>query len=216
MEKNILFEKIKKSRYTVAFTGAGISIPSGNPSFDTKIDEQNLDTVLNINFFINDTLHFYKIYRKLISWTESEPNIVHKKLKELNIPIITQNIDGLHTKAGSNMVIELHGNLSSLYCKNCSYEINSKEFFYNSYYDESICSHISCPICNSTLRPKLVFFGEPVENLYLALNEIYKADLLLVLGNSLRVWPANRIVEKAKNNNCEVIIINNSCEQLIN
>ncbi|QZY56488.1 Sir2 family NAD-dependent protein deacetylase [Crassaminicella profunda] len=216
LTKKILLEKIKNSRYPVAFTGAGISIPSGVPSFDIKYFNYSLTEILNKNFLEHNPLIFFKVYSKLVEWTNLKPNIVHYTLANLEIPIITQNIDGLHKKAGSKTILELHGNLEYLICSDCNYIIESKKVFYEYIDNFKLKNKIFCPYCHKILKPSLVLFGDNVQNFEKCSNEIYKADLLLIIGNSLKVWPANTLINKAIKNNCEIITINSSCEILFN
>ncbi|OQD35996.1 Sir2 family NAD-dependent protein deacetylase [Bacillus toyonensis] len=138
---------------------------------------------------------------ELLKWTSFPTNLIHQTLSNLDIPVITESIEGLFSKALHRNVIELNGNLQDLICCNCCYK-------------ESIVFHTStvlpkkCPICSQILRPDIVLLGESIKNFHLASDEIYRADLLLIIGSELKFWPANQLVAKAQKHGCKIIYIN--------
>ena len=208
--------KILNSKYPVAFTGAGVSISSGISILDSNYFGYQLSDVLTIDFFSSHIITFYKVYAEILKWTKLQPNIVHEALFKLSIPIITQNLDGLHTKAGSKDVIELHGNLNFLECENCDLKIASHKLFKKNVSENSLKETILCKNCGNILKPNLVLFGQPILKFNEAVEKIDKSDLLLVIGNSLKVWPANQLIKKAAEQKCEIVDINSNCENLFN
>ena len=188
---------IRESRCTVALTGAGISVPSGIPDFRTPGEGlwENVDPmeVAHIDAFRSDPVRFWRFYRpRLHSLGDGEPNPAHEALAELERrglleAVVTQNIDMLHTKAGSERVIEVHGSIRSATCQGCgcSYELAAVDELFD---DEgvAICSH-----CTSLVKPDVVLFGEflPEEAMTRAQALAERADLLLCVGSSLEVHP---------------------------
>lgn len=189
-----LVDIIKESNNIVFFGGAGVSTESGIPDFRSKDGLYNQkyskdpEYMLSKNCFYNEPEEFYKFYFDKMIFKNIEPNDCHKALKKLEElgklqAIITQNIDGLHQKAGSTNVIELHGNVNQLKCLNCDkeYELNS-------------IKHESVPKCNcgGVLKPEVVLYGEQLNNedLNKAIYYINNCDTLIVGGTSLVVYPA--------------------------
>ncbi len=217
---DILMDLIVKSNYIVALTGAGISTNSGIPDFRGpngiyRSGNIAFDKLFSIEYFREDPSFFYSNFTSLYEKIENaKPNKGHlflKKLEELGKlkVIITQNIDGLHEKAGNSNIIELHGNLKKFICINCNNIIEYSSENYKNSIEKLKKSEIPhCEKCNGILKPDVVFFGEYVHDLEKALTEVQKADLLLTIGTSLTVYPASTlpsyIDEKAK-----LIIINN-------
>lgn len=174
--------------YPVIFTGTRISALSQNYSFE------------NMKFN-----KMKPLLEELLQFDPS-PLTLHKELSTCSFPIITESFDGLHKAAGSKNVIELHGDLNKIICSNCDYFCNIS--YLKSMYNFS--KEFNCPQCNSLLRPDIVLLGESVRDFHLALNEIYKSDLLIVIGSHLKNWPANKIVSKALNNGTKLLTINAS------
>jgi NAD-dependent deacetylase len=188
---------IGESESTVALTGAGISVPSGIPDFRTpgkglweKVDPME---VAHIEAFERDPARFWSFYRpRLHSLGDVEPNPAHAALAELEHrglleAVITQNIDMLHRKAGSERVIEVHGSIETLSCRQCpaSFEISEAEELF----DEEGAA--VCPECGGYVKPDVVLFGEllPAEAIAEAEALAGRADLMLCVGSSLEVYP---------------------------
>ena len=181
----------------MALTGAGISVPSGIPDFRSPGEGlwENVDPmeVAHIDAFRRDPAKFWSFYRpRLHSLGDVEPNGAHEALAELERrglleAVITQNIDMLHIKAGSERVIEMHGSIRSSSCQSCGahFPIERVEELFD---DDgvAICSHCSGPV-----KPDVVLFGEllPAEALAEAEALSVRADLMLCIGSSLEVYP---------------------------
>ena len=188
---------ISESRCTVALTGAGISVPSGIPDFRTPGTGlwENVDPmeVAHIDAFRSDPARFWSFYRpRLHSLGGIEPNPAHETLAELERrgllqAVITQNIDMLHTKAGSKRVIEVHGSIRSASCQGCdaTYELAAIEGLFD---EEGVAA---CRACTSLVKPDVVLFGEllPAGAMAEAESLASEADLLLCVGSSLEVYP---------------------------
>jgi NAD-dependent deacetylase len=188
---------IEESECTVALTGAGISVPSGIPDFRTPgkgmWENVNPMEVAHIDAFRSDPERFWAFYRpRLHSLDGVEPNPAHDALAELERrglveAVITQNIDMLHSKAGSERVIEVHGSIRSASCQGCdaSYELAAVEALFD---DEGVAV---CSMCTSLVKPDVVLFGEflPAEAMAEAEELASRADLLLCVGSSLEVYP---------------------------
>ncbi len=204
-----------ESRYVVVFTGAGVSTESGIPDFRgpqglwKKIDPD----VFSIGYFVSNPDEVWRLFTKLfLEIPRVEPNRAHiaiARLEEIGIvkTVITQNVDGLHQRAGSRNVIELHGDLRYAVCLNCRGKIDLEKAL------EELKQKgraPRCPQCGGLLKPNVVFFGEPLPFIALerAYEEASKADLVLVVGSSLTVMPAANIPFYAKQNGAKLVIIN--------
>lgn len=210
-------EMISVARYVVAFTGAGISTPSGIPDFRSEKDGlwQRYDPmqVASRSAFFNTPDLFFDWFRPLFltSW-KARPNPAHdalaalEKLGQLR-SVITQNIDGLHQKAGSSHVLELHGTALTFTCIKCQKQI-SAEIVLSQFEGGNTIPH--CIHCAAILKPDVVLFEEglPQEVWEKAEVEAGKADLMLVIGSSLEVYPANSIPQSALRHGCKLIINN--------
>src|SRR6266545_1377297 len=188
---------IQESECTVALTGAGVSVPSGIPDFRTpgkglweKVDPMSVAT---IDAFHRDTKRFWDFYRpRFHMLSEVQPNPAHEVLAELERrglcdAVITQNVDRLYSKAGSEQLIEVHGSIATASCTSCaaSYELEQVESLFD---DEGIAT---CESCAGKVKPDVVLFGEllPAEAMAEAERLCSRADLLLCIGSSLEVYP---------------------------
>jgi NAD-dependent deacetylase len=213
----VLFEKIKSAKHCTALTGAGVSTLSGIRDFRGKnglYNDVDAEKIFDINYFENDPSFYYKASQELIyNIDEKSPSIVHQVLAELEKrgflkALITQNIDLLHTKAGSVKVIEIHGSPKTHYCLRCAGVRMS--------FDEAAAIVRSgelpkCPKCGRVLKPAITFFGEslPIDALREATEESQKSDLMLVLGTSLTVYPAASMPQYTLSRGGEIVIVNN-------
>lgn len=188
-----LAEIIEDSKRITALTGAGISTGAGIPDFRGnkgiyRTGKYDPDKVFDINYFVKDPGPFYDFARDFLAMLKNaKPTHAHLFLTDLERrgkieAIITQNIDGLHQRAGSKRVIELHGSFEKGYCMNCNREYSTEEM-------ERLIPK-ACE-CGGIIKPDIVFFGEPVKGFYEAKEAVERADLLLVLGSSLAVAPAS-------------------------
>ena len=191
-----LVKWIKESKKTVFFGGAGVSTESGLKDFRSKDGLYNMkydyppEEILSHHFFVENPEEFYKFYKDKLNSLNYEPNITHKVLKKLEdknllSSIITQNIDGFDTSAGSSSVIELHGTVLKNHCTKC-----------HKFYDaEYVFSSEGIPRCtedNEIIKPDVVLYEEPLNDqaTSTAIKEITTADLLIIGGTSLNVYPA--------------------------
>ena len=212
MEEKI--EKLKKiineSNNIVFFGGAGVSTESGIPDFRSKDGLYNQkykyppEEILSHTFFMRETEEFYKFYKEKMNSLKYEPNITHKKLAELENEgklkaVITQNIDGLHQKAGSKNVLELHGSVLRNYCVKC-------DKFYNAEYVFESEGIPKCE-CGGIIKPDVVLYEEGLnqEILNNSIRAIYNADLMIVAGTSLTVYPASGLINYFRGKNLVLI-----------
>lgn len=204
-------EYVTSSNNIVFFGGAGVSTESGIPDFRSTdgLYNQKYDyppeVILSHTFFVNHTEEFYKFYRDKMIYDDAKPNITHKVLAELEKSgklkaIVTQNIDGLHQMAGSKTVYELHGSIHRNYCTKC-HKFYGLDFIKNS-------SKIPICDCGGTVKPDVVLYEEGLnENILLnAIKAISEADVLIVGGTSLSVYPAAGLIKYYKGN--KLILIN--------
>lgn len=206
-------ELVDKSKRIVFFGGAGVSTESGIPDFRSKdgLYNQKYDyppeEILSHSFFLNLTEEFYKFYRDKMNSLKYEPNITHYKLAELEqkgklLAVVTQNIDGLHQKAGSNKVYELHGSVMRNYCMKCG-KFHDAEFVFSS-------TGVPYCECGGIIKPDVVLYNEPLDEgvVRKAINAISKADLLIIGGTSLTVYPASSYIHYFKGD--KTVLINKS------
>lgn len=204
---------IDKSNNIVFFGGAGVSTESGIKDFRSKDGLYNLnykyppELILSSNFFYNNTEEFYKFYKDKLNCLNSEPNIIHNYLAKLEQKgklrgIITQNIDGLHTKAGNKKVYELHGTIYNNHCIKCGKYYDAKYVF----------NSIGIPKCKcgGIIKPDVTLYGEMLDEniLNMSINLISTCDTLIVAGTSLLVEPASSLIKLFKGKN--LVILNRS------
>ena len=209
---SILQQIIDKSKYIVFFGGAGVSTESGIPDFRSVDGLYNQEwkyppeQIISASFFYADTKEFYRFYRAKLLPKGKKPNAAHYKLAELEAcgklkAVITQNIDGLHQAAGSKKVYELHGSVLRNYCVECG-----KFFDFNYILDASGIPE--CDVCGGTVKPDVVLYEEGLDNATVsgAVNVIRNADLLIVGGTSLVVYPAAGLIDYF--NGDKIVLIN--------
>ncbi len=210
-----LREYINKSNNFVFFGGAGVSTESGIPDFrskdglynqhDVRFDQYEPEYLLSKEFLYNNSKVFYEFYRQKLDTRDVEPNITHKVLAKMEAAgklsaIVTQNIDGLHQKAGSKNVFEIHGTTQRNYCSKCGKSYPA-DFLYE--FKDSIPK---CE-CGGLIRPDVTLYGEglPKAAVSDALNAISRADMLIVGGTSLQVYPAAQFITYFQGNHLVVI-----------
>ncbi|MBC7113106.1 MAG: NAD-dependent deacylase [Candidatus Methanomethyliales bacterium] len=206
-------EILSKASYGIAFTGAGISTESNIPDFRgsqglwKKFDPR----MASRSYFEEDPKGFWSFYAmRYNAIAGAAPNDGHLALAELERrgyidSVITQNIDTLHTKAGSKSVIELHGNIIWSHCDICSAERRTIECIEEF---ERSGNPPTCRSCGGLMRPSVVLFEEPVRLMETAIDMAYKSDCCLVVGSSLTVYPAAMVPEVVKRQGGDLIIIN--------
>ena len=208
-----LNEMLQKSKNVVFFGGAGVSTESGIPDFRSVdgLYNQKYDfppeTILSDGFFYGHTEEFYRFYRDKMLCLDAQPNAAHLKLSELEkmgklSAVVTQNIDGLHQKAGSKTVFELHGSVHRNYCLKCGKAFDA-EFILHS---EGIprCG------CGGMIKPDVVLYGEQLDDAVVtgAIRAIASCDMLIIGGTSLAVYPAAGLINYYRGD--RLVIINMS------
>ena len=212
MEKIDQLKKwIAESSRIVFFGGAGVSTESGIPDF-RSVDglysqkfEYPPETIISHRFYLRDPEYFFRFYREKMLPLGFEPNITHKKLAQWErdgklSAVVTQNIDGLHQKAGSKRVYELHGSVLRNYCTRCR-KFHTAEFVKNA-------DGVPKCDCGGIVKPDVVLYEEPLhsDTIENAVQAIADADLLIVAGTSLTVYPAAGLVNYYRGN--RLVLIN--------
>ena len=194
-----LQEIIEESKNIVFFGGAGVSTESGIPDFRSVdgLYNQKYDfppeEIISHSFFIKNPEEFYRFYKDKMLFLDAEPNAAHKTLAKLEkagklSAVVTQNIDGLHQKAGSKNVYELHGSVLRNYCMKCGK-------FYDAYFVKNSVGIPKCS-CGGRIKPDVVLYEEGLDNDVIngAVKAIMNADTLIVAGTSLVVYPAAGLI----------------------
>ena len=217
------WEKLKKwieeSNNIVFFGGAGVSTESGIPDFRSEngifmtMNEYGFppETILSHSFFMAKPEIFFEYYKKSLLFPDAKPNNAHKALAKLEKEgklrsVITQNIDDLHQKAGSQRVLELHGTLYKNYCMKCGKTFDLSYVMQNN-------GITKCDTCGGIVRPDVVLYEEGLDNTTVteAVKDISNADMLIVGGTSLNVYPAAGLIRYYKGN--KLVLINKSATQ---
>lgn len=200
-----LLEYINESNNIVFFGGAGVSTESGIPDFrsknglynqhDIQFDKYTPEYLLSEDCLNDNPEVFFEFYRQKMDVRNIEPNITHKVLANLEkqgklSAVVTQNIDGLHQKAGSKRVYEIHGTTRRNYCSKCKMEYHP-DFLFNSSEKIPRCE------CGGIIRPDVTLYGEqlPEKAVSGATGAIFNADMLIVAGTSLQVYPAANLIK---------------------
>ena len=207
-----LNEIVKKYDNIVFFGGAGVSTESGIPDFRSVdgLYNQKYDyppeTILSHTFYVRHTAEFYRFYRDKLIIKGAKPNAAHLKLAELEKAgklkaVITQNIDGLHQAAGSKKVLELHGSTLRNYCINCG------EFYDIDYIADSKDDVPKCSKCGGDIKPDVVLYEEGLNmnTLQESVHYISEAQVLIIGGTSLAVYPAAGLIDYFKGDKLVVV-----------
>lgn len=205
---------IEESDNIVFFGGAGVSTESGIPDFRSVdgLYHQQYDyppeTILSHTFYRKKTEEFYRFYRAKMLALDAKPNAAHKKLawweQEGKLrAVVTQNIDGLHQAAGSRTVYELHGSVHRNYCEKCG-------AFYDAEYILNSTGVPACEKCNGKIKPDVVLYEEGLDTATMqgAIRAISQADILIIGGTSLTVYPAAGLIDYYNGN--RLVLINKS------
>ena len=205
---------INESDNIVFFGGAGVSTESGIPDFRSVdgLYHQQYDyppeTILSHTFFKRNTEEFYRFYRAKMLALDAKPNAAHKKLAEWEQQgklkaVVTQNIDGLHQAAGSKVVYELHGSVHRNYCQKCG-------AFYDARYMLESKGIPKCEKCGGIIKPDVVLYEEGLDDATMrgAIRAISHADVLIIGGTSLTVYPAAGLIDYYNGN--KLVLINKS------
>lgn len=202
---------IEESDNIVFFGGAGVSTESGIPDFRSvdglynQIFEYPPEQIISHSFFLKDPSYFFRFYREKMLPLGFEPNITHLVLAKLEqegklSAVITQNIDGLHQKAGSRTVFELHGSVHRNYCTKCG-------TFYDAQFIKDSVDVPQCT-CGGVIKPDVVLYEEQLnpDTLDGSIDAIASADMLIIAGTSLTVYPAAGLVHYYRGN--KLVLIN--------
>ena len=204
---------IDESSNIVFFGGAGVSTESGIPDFRSQDGLYNKkykyppETIVSHSFFVNHTEEFYEFYRDKMIYTDAKPNKAHLALARLEEigrlrTIVTQNIDGLHQMAGSKNVLELHGSVHRNYCMRCGkrYDLSAV----------TNCNGIPRCECGGIIRPDVVLYEEGLDDdvIKASVAAIAAADMLIIGGTSLVVYPAAGLINYYNGN--KLVLINKS------
>ncbi len=209
-----LHDVIKGASSIVVFTGAGISTGSGIPDFrgtngifvtNDKKYSYPAEEIISHSFFYANTEQFYQFYKEKMCFPDAKPNIAHKYFADLekkgkNVTVVTQNIDGLHQAAGSKRVYELHGSIHRNYCEDC-------HKFYDLSFVLSQKGVPHCPECGGTIKPDVVLYEEGLDDEIVsrAISAIMTCDTMIIIGTSLRVYPAASFVRYFRGKNLVLI-----------
>ena len=206
---SVLRDYLKQSRYAVVLTGAGISTPSGIPDFrsDKGLYNENInyEQMLSIDYFNRHPDEFYRFFKAKMIYPNAQPNLAHEFIAKLEPnpvkAVITQNIDKLHQRAGSKNVIEVHGNLLEYTCAKCGAKANLDEIMRQD--GTPMCS------CGGVFRPDIVFYGQQLNehNIEQSIMHIRAADLIIVIGTSLTVYPVAGFINY-RSRGARLVIIN--------
>ena len=212
-EQRTLQKWVDESRRIVFFGGAGVSTESGIPDFRSVdgLYHQKYDyppeEILSRSFFDARPEEFYRFYREKMLCLDAQPNPAHRKLAELEAAgkltsVVTQNIDGLHQKAGSKEVLELHGSVLRNYCMRCR----------KPYPVEDIAKGTGIPRCScgGIIKPDVVLYEEGLDSYTInkSVDYISKADILIIGGTSLAVYPAAGLIDYYRGN--KLVLVNKS------
>ncbi|MBQ6384372.1 MAG: NAD-dependent protein deacylase [Clostridia bacterium] len=212
MSYDILQKMVSESSRFVFFGGAGVSTESGIPDFRSQdgLYHQKYDyppeTILSHTFFVRHPEEFFRFYRDKMLPLDAKPNAAHLKLAEWErqgrlLAVVTQNIDGLHQAAGSQRVYELHGSIHRNTCLSCGRRYGP-EYIRDSKEPVPLCS------CGGRIKPDVVLYEEGLDNDVLsgAIHAIRQADLMIVAGTSLTVYPAAGLISYFRGN--RLVLIN--------
>ncbi|MBR0462008.1 MAG: NAD-dependent protein deacylase [Erysipelotrichaceae bacterium] len=204
---NRLQNALNESQRIVFFTGAGMSTDSGIPDFrsETGLYKNNMhaEEIISHSYFMSDPEGFYEFYKEKMVFTEARPNYGHEFIAKLqdrkDVRVVTQNIDGLHQMAGSKEVYELHGSIHRNYCMRC----------HKFYSLADILNKGKVPYCDcgGLIKPDVVLYEEGLdyETIDKAVDAIRKADMLVILGTSLVVYPAAGFINYFRGDHLAII-----------
>ncbi|WP_099221786.1 NAD-dependent protein deacylase [Listeria costaricensis] len=206
----ITFEKmIQAARKIVFLTGAGVSVPSGIPDYRSKgglySGVRQPEYLLSEQCLKREPDVFYEFVKNNLYYPDAKPNVIHQKMAEIErlpdktVTIITQNIDGLHEKAGSKQVVNFHGSLYDCYCQKCGQTVPSDVYLHSDQHEN----------CGGIIRPAVVLYGEAIDQRVIeaSLAAVRAADLLVIVGTSFQVSPFCNLIDY-RQPNAQIVAIN--------
>ena len=215
----MLSEILSQSRRLVVFTGAGISVPSGIPDFRSsdglylqkEFDGVSPEEILSHSYFLKHTKRFYRFYREKMLYPDAKPNAAHQWIASLehtsrDVTVVTQNIDGLHEAAGSSHVCQLHGTVHRNFCMHCGRPYDLSALLSQAQKDGDGIPR--CPYDCAVIKPDVVLYEEPLDDdvVRRAIDYIRKAEVLIIGGTSLNVYPAAGLINYYKGD--KLVLVN--------
>ena len=195
------------AKHIVFLTGAGVSTASGIPDFRSAnglySQNQNAEYYLSHRYFASDPEGFYEFCKKNLYFPDAKPNVIHEKQAALTqqdrATVITQNIDNLYEEAGTKHLVDFHGNLHHVYCEKCGQTVPVEEYLKSRIHK----------LDDGPLRPDIVLYDEGIkqQNIIDAVKAMQTADLVVIVGTSMKVYPFAGLLEY-RNKNAKVIAIN--------
>ena len=195
------------AKHIVFLTGAGVSTASGIPDFRSAnglySQNQNAEYYLSHRYFASDPEGFYEFCKKNLYFPDAKPNVIHEKQAVLTqqdrATVITQNIDNLYEEAGTKHLVDFHGNLFHVYCEKCGQTVPVEEYLKSRIHK----------LDDGPLRPDIVLYDEGIkqQNIIDAVKAMQTADLVVIVGTSMKVYPFAGLLEY-RNKNAKVIAIN--------
>lgn len=210
---------LKGSKKICFFSGAGMSTESGLPDFRSTYglwrNNERFEYLISKDYFDHQPIEFWKSYKEIFAvkmLNNYEPNKGHTFITNLQdsgkqITVITQNIDGLHTKSGTKNVFEVHGTLNTATCPKCYKQYDLAYIIENDIPRCNNCNRNGIP-CHMILKPDVVLYGDPIHKFNEALEAAYESDLFIVMGSSLTVAPINTIPQYLARTTTPMILIN--------
>ena len=203
---------VREAERIVFFGGAGVSTESGIPDFRgvdglySQTFSDPPERIISHSYYLQKPEVFYRFYRTRMLYPQAKPNLAHVKLAQWEregklLAVVTQNIDGLHQMAGSRTVYELHGSVQRNTCQRCGAKYDLAQFM-------TLGEIPACPACGGRVKPDVVLYEEPLdgETVTGAVDAIRRADLLIVAGTSLTVYPAAAFLDEYPGN--RLVLIN--------
>ncbi|WP_295731785.1 NAD-dependent protein deacylase [uncultured Limosilactobacillus sp.] len=195
------------AKHIVFLTGAGVSTASGIPDFRSAnglyTQNKNAEYYLSHRYFVEDPVGFYDYCKKNLYFPDAKPNVIHKKQAALTqqdrATVITQNIDNLYEEAGTKHLVDFHGNLYHIYCERCHQTVPVADYLKNRIHEED----------GGSLRPDIVLYDEGISQTAISqsLNAMTNADLVVIVGTSMKVYPFAGLLQYA-NPQAQVLAIN--------
>ncbi|MBM7693044.1 NAD-dependent deacetylase [Peribacillus deserti] len=212
-------DSIMEAKKITVFSGAGISTESNLPDFRSRnglwTNNKSFESLISLSFFRRNPIGFWKAYKEIFAMkllNQYEPNRGHLFITDLqnkgkDVTVITQNIDGLHGKAGTKKVFEVHGTLKTAECPKCG---TTYDLDYINEHETPRCTAVlkNNKLCHFILKPDVVLFGDSIHYFNDSIEAAYQSDLFMVMGSSLEVGPINSIPQLISATEIPMVLIN--------